>query len=324
MNFVFVGPLTRKITGQRIAFGHLQKLNGDFYDIFQILNALKILFLFNRYKGIYITGSRSYIGFLRDLFFLAPFLILKRKIIIHIHGDDIDNLLNSNILFFRFVSNIVYKRSKLISCNPIQFDHLRDNFDVELVNNFARFDVCDKPKMDKRGFLYLSTVSIEKGIFDWLKFVQLIGRDFNFDIVGNLDLSLDDSTYFFHTIQFLKDSGYKIEFHGPLFEEELSVVMDLNTDIIYLSKHPTENMPLVLLEAASKGMNLHVTTFRGLNLRFGLKTNPIDISVPFEILVKKILNYTSSKYDIEYNRKLILANYTELKYLESVKRIIEL
>ncbi|MCL9980370.1 MAG: glycosyltransferase [Bacteroidia bacterium] len=318
--FAFVGPLSGQVTGQRIAFEALLSLNGCFFDILDNLNILKILFRVNRFSGIYITGSRSYLGFLRDSLFLFPFIVFNKKIIIHIHGDDLDYLLFSKLMVFSRISRFVYKRSLIISCNPDQFKRYSKDFKLHLIENFSRFEIQKVRNSKSKRFIYLSTISLEKGIFDWLEIIEEIGPNYEFDIIGDFDLNKLDYAKFNHYINRLLALNYRVNLHGRMLGEELSEFLNIATDLIFISKHPTENMPLVLLEAAAKGLKLHVTVHRNLNLRFGLKTNAVDLSFSAKKLAYNILN--SSDIFLEYNQHIVETYYSKSVYIEKLKSVV--
>jgi len=319
---VFVGPLSGNITGQRIAFEILKEFKSDFYDILNWTDLIRLWLFSYKFSGIYITGSRSGLGFFRDLFFLFPFLIASKKIYIHIHGDDIDNLLRSRWRILKFISHFVYRRSVFISCNPTHINQFPKLGSFEIVENFTRFDVYHNinRKGNIRRFIYLSTVSREKGIFDWIDIIKGLGVEYKYDIIGDFDLSSLDLVLFRDLLNDLENNNFDIVVHGRVEGDSLIDLLRSSTDLIYVSKHPTENMPLVLLEAASQGLALHVTMHRNLHRRFGLKTNPINFNFNISEIAQLIL--TDGRQNIHYNSKLIEENYSKKKYLKSIAAII--
>ncbi len=318
MKIAFIGPMSRKLNGQRIAFEALKVLKGDFFDIYNLRGLFWLHFNVFKYDAVYITGSRSVLGFLRDLLFLFPFLLFNKKIIIHIHGDDLDRL--SERVFIKSIFERVYNNSIVITCNSTQFLKYSKYFDFRFVDNFSRFIMDYNPVREKRRFLYISTVSVDKGIFVWLDIIEKLGNRYEYSVAGEIDLNKPQEELFFQRIESLQMKSFQIEYLGALNSEKLYNLMLKSTDLIYVSQHPTENMPLVLLEAASMKLDLHVTSFRELNNRFGLKTNSIDINDIDDKMINRIMSCSSCDKDFNFDR--VLKNNSLKSFVENVNVIL--
>lgn len=310
--------MSGKVSGQLVTFVDLKIDRGIKLDIRSPLAVIKNLLIFYFVKNVYITGSRSFLGFFRDILFLLPYLIFRKVIYIHIHGDDLKNILDSKI---SFVVNFVYKRATIIVANQEQVKYLQDSFMVKYVPNYSRFnmDKCDWEKPNKRIYAYVSSISIEKGIFDWFEIVKAINWSSEFIIAGPLMMSGNDIIEFQNQISLIRAQGKNITWKGELDANNLEEVYRTITDLIYVSKHPTENMPLVLLEAAAMGVMLHVTSHRHLNERFGLLTNSINTKMILSN-VSLIKNYKQS-YVID-NMIHVNRNYSFSIYNRKINKII--
>lgn len=305
---ILIGPLSGKVTGQMIAFKDLRISKSLKLDIKSPFAIIHNLFICIRAENVYITGSRTLIGFIRDTLFILPYLVLKKPVYIHIHGDDIDVVLNSKI---KFLVKYIYRYSNLIVANTAQLSLLKDDFKVEYVPNYSRFSMLksDLSLPLKRRYGYVSSVSREKGIFDWLKIVSSLNCESEFLIAGPMRLNRKDEIHFYQQIKRIEKQGKKITWVGTLDANKMRKLYSELTDLIYVSKHPTENMPLVLLEAASMCVMLHVTTHRNLHKRFGLKTNAIILNQ---------FSYDSSNV-CNYVPKLILSNYSHVNKNYSIE-----
>ena len=110
---LFIGPYNGKVTGQQKMF----RLSCDSMkfkliidspndkNLFSVVkNILKILFNIKQINSVYITVSRSRLGFLRDLFYTIIPIFAAKPIIAHLHGSDLlDYYSNENFLLKRLL-----------------------------------------------------------------------------------------------------------------------------------------------------------------------------------------------------------------------------
>ncbi|EHN4684308.1 hypothetical protein KI817_005018, partial [Escherichia coli] len=103
----FIGPSTGKVTGQSIAFniiydnysgkkylinypdpdeGFLSLFKGYIQSFFVFI-FINLLFFFKK-KTVYITSSRTLIGFFRDAIYIIVGKLFFAKVVNHLHGAD--------------------------------------------------------------------------------------------------------------------------------------------------------------------------------------------------------------------------------------------
>jgi glycosyltransferase involved in cell wall biosynthesis len=322
---LFIGPLSGNYTGQRISFDVVSR--GNFrIDLIKKINILKVTFIFFIFNQVYYTGSRSQLGFIRDLLFIYPFLLTKRRVVNHIHGDDFEKLIFNRAI----VSNIalsVCKQMDAIVASSDQAKRLKSYFrEVHVVNNFSRFQP-EKSCLsyDNRVFLYISTISVDKGIFDWLEISYNLFKfnsKYNFYIIGENILESEDLEMFNERIKCFTEKGMKIYLVGKLDFAMLRHHLSIGTDLIFTSKHLTENRPLVLLEAASMGLTIHCTKHRDLDKIYGLQLNSFKADDNYCDIAYSINNYVQSLNEIEFNKNLIIESYSKQAHRNSVREIL--
>jgi glycosyltransferase involved in cell wall biosynthesis len=322
---LFIGPLSGNHTGQRISFEEVS--SGNFrIDLIKKINILKIPFLFFTFNQVYYTGSRSRLGFLRDLLFIYPFLLTKKRVVNHIHGDDFDRLISRHSIFTKLVLAVCMRIDAIVASTD-QANRLKPFFrDVFIVNNFSRFHI-EKRSLSKanRSFLYISTISIEKGIFDWLGIAYNLFKfnsEYEFFIIGDNTLELEDLRMYNEAVNGYKKLGMKLDILGKLDFQSLKECLSYCTDLIFTSKHLTENRPLVLLEAASMGVIIHCTSHRQLDKIFGLRLNSFFVDNNYQDVAFSIDNYLQSNDDIEYNKLLIRELFSKQSHKSNIQKIL--
>jgi glycosyltransferase involved in cell wall biosynthesis len=323
---LFIGPLSGNYTGQRVSFEEVS--NGNYrIDLLSKVNIIRIFYIFSAFEQVYYTGSRSQLGFVRDLLFIWGFLVTKRRVINHIHGDDFEKLILNGGVISRIALSLC-KRIEVIVASADQARRLKSFFrEVYVVNNFSRFRSVELrvSKEGNRMFLFISTISKEKGIFDWLEIsynLFKINSAYHFYIIGENVLKSEDLRLFFLKINNFVNEGMMILVVGKLNFEELRHYLNLGTDLIFTSKHPTENRPLVLLEAASMGLAIHCTAHRDLDKIYGLKLNSFHIDNNYFEIAYSIKSYLYSSQDIEFNRNLIRKNFSIEAHRVNVSEIL--
>ena len=125
--YLFIGPTTGVITGQSIALLNLLK---NFKKQYLVLNTnfegknlfCKLYLLLNLFKNahqikqkpktIYISLKRSFFGLISDYILLRKFLFQNSKIVLHIHGMDINY--EAGNYFYKKIFTKIWNNSDLI------------------------------------------------------------------------------------------------------------------------------------------------------------------------------------------------------------------
>jgi glycosyltransferase involved in cell wall biosynthesis len=288
LNYYALAPETYALNGQELATRHTLKLlppNSRIYryktgfqfrafaEYLRCLPLLLWLFQLNKQAVLYIVISRSFLGYLRDL----PFLLTSFfgvKIICHVHGSDIINLLNSPFFLFSGylysrVSCILVPSSHLMSMSP-----LRDFSNVFHLDNFLTLDpsalcvpsssIAYSPFTDNSRcrFLWNSNVIASKGFLELLPafdHAYACGFKFTFTVLG-VPIS-DHLCSASHLSELLKSYSNQpwFSYVGPQSQSSVSTWV-LNSDCICLpSCYPSECQPLAIIEAMAFGKQLLVS-----------------------------------------------------------------
>ena len=284
---LFVGPLPPPITGQSVAFSYLKKLDYDDLDL-QFFNTQKSSFnffnylsstlslpfkiLFSKYDLIYFVGSRSTLGFIRQIPLFLITILLGKKMINHLHGADFYNFYHNSGAFrpmIKFCYDNVYCSIVLLEGMKKEFKDFPE-MKIEVVPNafepLLGHDQSDLPK--PKHILYLSNLMVSKGIIEFLEATDLLlndDKDLTISIAGSfigdhIKKTNQIQQTFYNHYNPLKDK-YKerINYFGVVEGEQKKQLLINSAIFILPTYYPTEAFPISILEAMSTG-NAIITT----------------------------------------------------------------
>lgn len=284
---LFIGPLSPPITGQSVAFSYLkelenineyisiintQKYNIQSFNYFHSLVVLPLSILFSSYDLIYFIGSRSKLGFLRQLPFLALAIFKKIRLINHLHGADFKTFYkNSGIL--KPMIRLVYSN---VDTSIILLEQMRDQFEdfpklkLKVVPNAVdeKFENLTLKFPKKQSILYLSNIMLSKGIVEFLKASKILletRKNIQINIAGgfigdHLKSKKQIRSIFYRFYEPLKAKyPTQIHFHGTVHRENKLALLRSSSLFILPTYYPTEAFPISILEAMTTG-NAIITT----------------------------------------------------------------
>lgn len=133
--------------------------------------------LTSRARIVYLVGSRSLLGFLRDI----PALMMSlagTRVVVHVHGSDLEGLLSTSPL--AFLARVLYDRCEIIVPSAHLVDGLQrvTQAPVHLCENFVPMmpeDVAPPLAAEKDGPLIVwnSNIMASKGVFELAEAVRL-------------------------------------------------------------------------------------------------------------------------------------------------------
>lgn len=300
VRILFVGPLPPPVHGQAVAFEEaylnvdeikyvvnqnfenlplLKKIVYTFFSLFK----LSYFLLFKKIDIVYFTCSRSSFGSIKDLYLLLFSSLMKKKIVNHLHGADLESFYNNLKLVHKKILHFAYDKIDvsivLLPGMKSQFFNIWPHMNVEVIPNFYDKHLnCINKKDEHRivELLYLSNIIASKGIFDLLDAIKLLDEnsiDYNLTIAGAFMCDKEVRNTFTTRISENKNISYIGVIRG---DKKIKALKD--SDLFVLpTYYPTEAFPLSILEAMRAG-NAVITTDH--NYLPEVMTDSMGIMVP--------------------------------------------
>lgn len=235
---------------------------------------------------VYITIGTSRAGLLKDILMVWPAKILKKRVVLHLHGGGLLNFYENTSPLFKFLVERTYNKADvLIVLGELlkdQFQYVQDGESkVKIVPNGLPMDIEERtPKKITIGapirLLYLSNLIPSKGYLDVLeachKLVNLHNIPVRCDFCGafirisgeDAGLSREDSEQKF--IQKIRE--YNLEdhviYHGVVRGKEKTKLLEEAHILLLPTKYPWEGQPLSIIEALAFGTPVITTRYRGI------------------------------------------------------------
>ena len=216
---------------------------------------------------VYITPGQTFFGLLKYMLFIVTSKILRKELIIHIHG----NYVGSEYNFLKGIKKKLFKwllsqtskgivLSESLSGNMSPFVHKSKIF--VLYNFVEGFLFSDKKTIDRKltqskpKIIFLSNLMEEKGIFDLLEALRILeekGFEYEAKIAGNLDTTHENKLQAY--IKTLKKTKYV----GVVSGKNKKDLLLWSNIFILPTFYKMEGQPISILEAMATG-NIVLTT----------------------------------------------------------------
>lgn len=217
-------------------------------NILIIINTWKVM-INSPSDTVYLPLTQSKIGIIRDLLLLLPFL--NKEKFFHIHGFTILKTWHESIIFRLLLKILTTKSELIVLCG----EHLRQmkkitKMPLHILPNCIEepksYNLKIKPSMSFIKLLYISYISINKGVFELIKTLAIY-KNMHVTIAGSIKENKDK---FFKE---LKKYPQQCNYVG--FADEQKKQMLLNThDIFILPSRLEEGAPVCLIEAMQAGL----------------------------------------------------------------------
>lgn len=356
IKILFVGPFPNPITGNSIANlaayeGFKEKgyivglINSSlsFFDENVGVFSLKKLFYaikFNfqaykvaRFDIVYITPGQTFFGVLKYALIIFIAKILKKKIIIHIHGNYLRKTLENLKGLEKYIvkkilgtadKGIVLSKSLIPNLLPVL-----DINDIYIVNNFVEDNlikntetIIENKSFEEVRIIFLSNLMKEKGIIDLLNALVMLkkeGISYKAKIAGNIDKQLKGEVE-----KLLKDLD-EVEYLGVVIGQEKKQMLLWGNIFIFPTYYQMEGQPISILEAMAAGNIVLTTNHAGIsdifsedNGLFIMKNNSEDIANK----IKEILNKKEEYKDLIFrNYKYSTKQYTKSLYISNLEKV---
>jgi glycosyltransferase involved in cell wall biosynthesis len=210
----------------------------------------------NKIQLVHLNVPFDAMGILREYAALVIAKLLRKKVIVHIHGGKYLMLpTNSKFLDF-FIQRILNDCDKVIVLSEIENKVVEENFkfkgaiSLENAVDTSYFNYNPKGNSNKKPqVLYLARITESKGIDDIIEAVKLLYPEvsFKFVICG----AGPDLEHFVSSCEKLmgEDAIYKGVVAG---DEKLKIIHE--SDIFLLPSRHSEGLPMSLLETMSCGL----------------------------------------------------------------------
>ncbi len=251
------------------SFGHFKENLGKFsfskffFYLKQNLHVFKVFGV----DMVYITPGQTFFGLLKYMLFIVTSKILRKELIIHIHGNYVG--LEYNFLkgikkkLFKWLLSQASKGivlSESLSGNMSPFVHKSKIFVLyNFVEDFLFSDrktINRKLTQSKPKIIFLSNLMEEKGIFDLLEALRILeekGFDYEAKIAGNLDTTHENKLQAY--IKTLKKTKYV----GIVSGKNKKDLLLWSNIFILPTFYKMEGQPISILEAMATG-NIVLTT----------------------------------------------------------------
>lgn len=358
-NILLIGPFPKPITGNSIAnkmvFQGLHKkpnikvdiINSatsffdekvGFFSFKKLINSIR--FNFEAYKilqsnVVYITPGQTFFGILKYSFLIFTAKVLRKRIVIHIHGNYLKEEYNTiNKLKKITVKNIL----ALADAGIVLSESLKPNLtpflkndDIKIVYNFVEDYLLKGTKtligskeLKTLKIIYLSNLMLEKGILDLLKAFQILeneGFKFEAKLAGNIDKTSKDK------IKRHFDKLSNVTYLGVVEGKNKKELLLWGNIFVFPTYYKMEGQPIALLEAMATGNIILVTDHSGISDVFSTKNGLfIDKQNPSDIVNKiKIIQKNKTKFEVimMHNHMYASCNFTSKKFINDIEKVIK-
>jgi glycosyltransferase involved in cell wall biosynthesis len=227
---------------------------------------------------VYIPISQNMLGYLRDSLFLVPSRILRRRIVIHLHGSDFKNFYQCSSFLFKWLIQYTLRHvhQAIVLGENIQdmFAGLIPETRIAVVPNGIRdmaetltYNDPDRPPTasqvnENHCVVYLGTLKKAKGFLDFLHCIPFVIREepsVTFILAGEhcYPEEIKEAETFIQN----HNIGSFLEMPGVVVGEDKKRLL-IGADIFVFPPVQPEGQPLVILEAMSSGLPV-IATPRG-------------------------------------------------------------
>lgn len=233
---------------------------------------------------IYLSASRTLIGFYRNAYIILLGSFFKRKIIIHFHCGEYNDFVLGNGFLFKKIAKWLFR---LVDTSIILGKSLTNNY-TSIFNEKMEIIVIPNGVSIKENLnlnsndailniLYMSNLIESKGYFDILEAINILVNDYKIinirvDFCGkfldhedNLSFkTVEEYISYFNDFVYSNNLNKFINYHKVVTGVTKDLLLQ-NCDIFILpTYYSTEAQPLSILEALSYGKIVISTNHRGI------------------------------------------------------------
>lgn len=346
---IFIGPKNEPVTGQSLCFALAYEgfestktkicyggygVSMLFSNIFLLIKLLYVILSTSGPKIVYITTSRSLLGFSRDFIVINLCRLFSVKVVNHLHGADFLSFRNSISRFFRFFLDYTYT---YINTSIVLLESMKEQYSMYPMMRIVCLSNClvDEYAIKKKyngtlRIIFLSNIMYSKGIIYLINAVDYLkeaGYDVHLNIAGKVladdYMSLSEISNIFYDL--IKDKEY-ITFHGVVSGSYKKELLSESDFFILPSFYKMEAQPLSIIEAMSAGCVI-ITTDHNYLKDFVCNKNGCLIAIKsHEEISNAILqfyrNHSLVQSIIDYNLCVALEKFSRHEFNSKLKSII--
>jgi len=219
------------------------------------VNFIKILFK-KKYDIIFVNASLSKIGCIRDGIQIFIAKVLRKKVLLYIHGFEEEQLekkwlckgfLLADVIvvlaeeFREKIKKYGFKRQIYVSFNPV---------DKNIVDAVSKSDI--EKRINKRitNILFIARIEMDKGIIITLKIFKLLKRKYSWLklYVAGIGSALNEAK------DFVKNNSIDDVYFLGLVAGKEKINLFVNSDILLFPTFHKEGLPINVLESMVVGM----------------------------------------------------------------------
>ena len=217
---------------------------------------------FNKKIRIIHIHTASYNSFRRSFLFVIVAKVMRRKVVLHIHGGGFKDYYMKESRFVRFVLNKADALITLSASWKMFFVDAALHRNVHVVPNIISKPINKSVNHDGSfHLLYMGQITKAKGVFDLVEFIAE-NKDF---YKGKLILDIGGGMYDADKLRnFIIDNKIDdiVHFHGWLTGDSKAEIFNLAD--AYILPSYVEGVPISILEAESYGLPILSTTVGGI------------------------------------------------------------
>ncbi len=243
--------------------------------------------LIARYRRVYITISRSRVGFMRDMAMIWSAYLCGCRIVVHVKGGNYDAFYRAQPRFWRFLIRHTLRRTHRII---VLSERLRGMFDfdpvlaerIAVVWNSPPFALNDVPRgrclHQERPvrLLFLSNLIQSKGYFDVLEAVAILHKTrairleavfagrFHSSADDPVPMSPEEAEARFHEYVAANNLESVVRYLGLVIGEEKQRLLETSDFFLLPTHYFTEGQPVSIIEAMAYGCVAISTNYRSI------------------------------------------------------------
>jgi len=293
-----------------------------------------VILITKRPSIAYLNVSQGLWGYLRDLGFIIPALLMRRKVVVHLRGSEFGTFYSQMPSPARFLTRAVFKRVARVivlgeSLRSV-FRELVDQDSISVVPNgigYREFDSLREHRTQRTGcrILHVSGLRKRKGVLELIAAIPAIAArcpEIHLTLVGEWQDRNDERD----ALKLIENYGLQdhVTFTGEVTGVE-KLRMYQEHDLFVFTPTEPEGLPWVLLEAMSTGMPV-VTSDQGAIREVVLdgKTGFIIEPKPAEIAEKVcyLLDHPQQARAMGLRgRRRVEEHFSEESYLKALEQV---